>query len=243
MPFFEPSLHFVLTPAILTPTSLASLSGVVLKKVQSIVAGAPSFSVRTIAIQATTKSNIIAIAASTGGTDALPTVLRTLPKNMPPILIVQHMPSIFTAQFADRLNRACDITVKEAKNDEMVFKGHAYIAPGDLHMRLIVRQQKLFLECFGGEKVNGVRPSADVLFESCMHVLGKSATGVILTGMGSDGAKGLAEMRKKGSITYGQNRETSTVYGMPAAAYNLGAVTHRLPLLEIASALAKMAEN
>ncbi len=187
-----------------------------------------------------TNEKIIVMASSTGGTEALIEVLKVLPPSMPPILIVQHMPSMFTKQFASRADKLCKIGVKEAADGEYIKKGQAYIAPGDLHMRLIKKNSRLAVECFTAEKMHGVRPAADKLFFSVTPILGGNAVGVILTGMGSDGARGLYDLHAKGAKVIGQDKDSCVVYGMPKAAYDLGAVDYQLPLSKIGSKLVEL---
>ena len=185
---------------------------------------------------------VIAIAASTGGTEALSVVLSSMPKETPPILIVQHMPSVFTYQFAMRLNKQCQIGVKEAALNDFAKHNQALIAPGDYHMRAKNKNGKLHLECFKGDKVNAVRPAADVLFDSMSAFMGPNVVGCILTGMGSDGAHGLLRLKRKGAKVIAQNEETCVVYGMPKAAVDIGAADFVLPLDKIASKLLELAK-
>lgn len=177
---------------------------------------------------------IIAIGASTGGTEATLEILKKLPANIPGILIVQHMPAGFTKMYADRLDRLCSFTVAEAKGGERVVPGVAYIAPGDKHMTLAKDTRGYYVKCAAGEKVSGHCPSVDVLFRSVAETAGSDALGVILTGMGSDGAKGLLEMRKQGSFTIGQDKASCVVYGMPMVAFDIGAVVRQAPCPSIA---------
>lgn len=180
-------------------------------------------------------NTVIAIGASTGGTEAILAVLRNFPQNTPGIVIVQHMPPVFTAMYAERLDKICNIRVREAKDGDRVEPGLALLAPGgDRQMRLQKDAQgSYYVRLTVGEKVSGHCPSVDVLFESVAKTAGKEAVGVILTGMGADGAKGLLAMRKQGAYTIGQDQESCVVYGMPMMAYNLGAVTDQLPLSHI----------
>ncbi len=186
---------------------------------------------------------VIAIASSTGGTEALNDILTVLPENLPPILIVQHMPKTFTKSFAKRLDNYTKLNVKEAENMEMVYPGNVYIAPGDVHMVLSRRSGQLVLECRDGGKVHGVRPSADVLFNSVAEVMHEKALGVILTGMGSDGARGLNFMRNNGARTLGQDEKSSVIYGMPKAAFDIGAVEKQVSLLQMPQKIVEMVEN
>lgn len=178
--------------------------------------------------------HIIAIGASTGGTEATVEILQKLPANIPGILVAQHMPAGFTKMYADRLNRICSFTVKEAQGGERVEAGTAFIAPGDKHMRLAKDSRGYYIKCAIGEKVSGHCPSVDVLFQSVAQTAGSDAMGIILTGMGSDGAKGLLEMRKNGSYTIGQDKASCVVYGMPMVAFEMGAVVKQAPNSSIA---------
>lgn len=172
---------------------------------------------------------LIAIGASTGGTEAIRHVLEPLPAACPALLITQHMPAGFTHSFAERLNRICQITVKEAEHGERVLPGHAYIAPGDMHMELARSGANYQIRLLDTAPVNRHRPSVDVLFRSVANYAGRNAVGVILTGMGNDGAAGLLEMKQAGSWTIAQNEASCVVYGMPREAIQLQAaceITH-----------------
>ena len=183
---------------------------------------------------------IIAIGASTGGTEAIAYILKELPTNLPGIVIVQHMPPVFTRMYAERLNNNCLLEVKEAQSGDQVLPGRVLIAPGDQHMRLQKSGSGLAVECFPGEKVNGHCPSVDVLFQSVAEKMGNKAVGVILTGMGYDGAKSLLEMRKHGAVTFGQDEASCVVYGMPKVAYEIGAVERQMSLQKIPEALCQL---
>lgn len=178
-------------------------------------------------------NKIIAIGASTGGTEAIYTVLKHLPKSIPGIVIVQHIPPDFSRMFAQRLNTSTSLQVKEAKTGDYIEKGSVLIAPGDQHMRIKRISNRYRIECFVGDKVNGHCPSVDVLFESVAKEAGNCAVGIILTGMGYDGAKGMLSMRRKGARTIGQDESSSVVYGMPKVAFNIGAVEKQASLQEI----------
>ena len=167
---------------------------------------------------------VIAIGASTGGTEATLDVLKRLPADMPGIVVTQHMPPGFTKMYAERLDRICKLEVKEAQNGDRIRKGLVLIAPGALQMRVEKDLKGYYVTCQEGEKVNGHRPSVDVLFHSVAKKIGKNALGIIMTGMGRDGAEGLLAMRQAGSFTIGQDKESCVVYGMPMVAYNMGAV-------------------
>lgn len=178
--------------------------------------------------------SIIAIGASTGGTEAIKSFLESLPPKMPPILIVQHMPEKFTSSFAKRLNEICALTVKEAENHEPVLANTVYIAPGNHHMAVQHQHGKLIIKIYQGELVNRHRPSVNVLFHSMAELKGKHAVGVILTGMGDDGATGMLAMHQKGSFTIAQDEASSVVFGMPHKAIAAGGVSSVLPLTDIA---------
>lgn len=168
---------------------------------------------------------VIAIGASTGGTEATLQILRQLPADIPGIVITQHMPKGFTKMYAERLNRLCQMQVKEAEDGDLIRRGHAFIAPGgDLQMKIVSSGSDYRIRCYTGEKVNGHRPSVDVLFQSVANAAKQNAVGIILTGMGHDGADGLLKMKKAGAYTIGQDKASCVVYGMPMAAYDIGGV-------------------
>lgn len=178
-----------------------------------------------------TNFKMIAIGASTGGTEAIFDVINALPREMPGIVIVQHMPPVFTKMYAQRLNNTCKLEVREAENGDNIIPGRVLIAPGgDRHMRVIPKGSGYAVELIGGDKVNGHCPSVDILFNSVADKVGKDVIGVILTGMGYDGAKGLLKMKQKGAITIGQDEASSVVYGMPKVAYDIGAVEKQVSL-------------
>ncbi len=181
-----------------------------------------------------TTERIVALGTSTGGTQALEVVLTALPRVCPGIVIVQHMPEKFTAAFAARLDGLCQLNVREAKNGDRVVPGVALIAPGGAHMLLRRSGAQYSVEIMNGPLVNRHRPSVDVLFRSVAKAAGANALGVIMTGMGDDGAAGLLEMRKAGARTLGQNEESCVVYGMPKEAVKRGGVEREVPLGTIA---------
>lgn len=185
-------------------------------------------------------SQIIAIGASTGGTEAISRILKELPQTIPGIVIVQHIPPDFSRLFAERLNNSTVFKVKEAQSGDYIETGTALVAPGNKHMKIIRRGLKYSVECFEGDKVNGHCPSVDILFESVAKEAGDKAIGVILTGMGYDGAKGLLSMRRKGARTIGQDEKTAIVYGMPKVAHNIGAVEKQTSLNNIAKMICSM---
>ena len=176
---------------------------------------------------------IVAIGASTGGTEAIFEVIKQFRRDIPGVVIVQHMPPGFTKMYAERLNNQCEVAVKEAQTGDKVVQGQVLIAPGDRQMRLVKVGNEYQVECRGEEKVSGHCPSVDVLFQSVAKAAGAKAIGVILTGMGADGSKGLLEMRNAGAQTIGQNEATCVVYGMPKVAYDIGAVQYQLALSAI----------
>ncbi|MES0447520.1 MAG: chemotaxis response regulator protein-glutamate methylesterase, partial [Desulfobacterales bacterium] len=180
-----------------------------------------------------TTDKVIAIGASTGGTEALKKVLTQFPPTIPGIVVVQHMPPKFTTTFSERLNQLSKIEVKEAKDGDSVNPGRALIAPGNYHMLLRRSGAKYYVSVKNGPLVNRQRPSVDVLFQSISKYAGANAVGVIMTGMGSDGAKGLLEIRQAGARTIGQNEASCVVFGMPKEAANIGAVEKLVPLNRI----------
>lgn len=193
---------------------------------------------KQITLRTSTKK-IIAIGASTGGTEATLKILKDLPKETPGILVTQHMPSGFTKMYADRLNKICKIEVREAANGDRLENGLALIAPGEKHMKLKKDSKGYYVSCSAGEKVSGHCPSVDVLFNSVAETAGSNSVGIILTGMGKDGAQGLMNMKKVGAYTIGQDEKSCVVYGMPMVAYNIGAVQIQASIDNIADILIK----
>jgi len=190
-----------------------------------------------------TTHKIIAMGASTGGTEALKAVLMQMPPTSPGIVIVQHMPPKFTQAFAERLNSLCQLTVKEAQNGDAVIPGVALIAPGNYHMVLKRSGARYYVEIKDGPLVCYQRPSVDVLFHSVARYAGPNAVGVIMTGMGRDGASGLLEMKKAGAKTIAQDEETCVVFGMPKEAIKLGAVDVVAPLQDIPKVILNMLQE
>jgi len=184
-----------------------------------------------------TTEKVVVIGASTGGTEALKTVLEMLPADTPGIVIVQHMPELFTRAFATRLDGLCAITVKEAESNDTVIRGRALIAPGNHHLLLKRSGARYYVEIKEGPLVCRHRPSVDVLFRSAARYAGKNAIGVILTGMGDDGARGMLEMKQAGAMTIAQDEATCIVFGMPKEAIKLGGVDKILPLRAVAKAI------
>ncbi len=180
---------------------------------------------------------LVIVGASTGGTEALKDLLMMMPADAPPILIAQHMPAMFTKSFASRLDGLCRIRVKEAEQGDIVQPGWAYVAPGHSHLMLGCSGINYICELSQGVQVNRHRPSVDVLFRSAANLAGPNAIGVILTGMGRDGAAGMREMKEAGAYNYAQDESTCVVFGMPKEAIAQGGVDEVLPLKEIAPRL------
>ena len=181
-----------------------------------------------------TTENVVVVGASTGGTEALRVFLEKLPIDCPGVVIVQHMPEHFTAAFASRLDGICDVSIKEAENNDTVLRGRVLIAPGNKHLLLKRSGARYYVEVKSGPLVSRHRPSVDVLFRSTARYAGKNAIGVIMTGMGDDGAHGMLEMKNSGAYTIAQDEDSCVVFGMPKEAIKLGAVDKILPLNEIA---------
>lgn len=187
-----------------------------------------------------TTEKIVAVGASTGGTEALSAFLQMLPEDSPGIVIVQHMPEHFTAAFAKRLNSICRVSVKEGENNDSVVRGHVLIAPGNKHMLLKRSGARYYVEVKDGPLVSRHRPSVDVLFRSAARYAGKNAVGVIMTGMGDDGAHGMKEMHDAGAKTIAQDEASCVVFGMPGEAIKLGGVDKVLPLEKIAAEVLRL---
>ncbi len=215
-------------------------------RVQSLsapaAASAPAAGVASLApppLGTSVSSNIvIGLGASTGGTEATLEVLKRLPEDIPGMLITQHMPTGFTKMYAERLDRLCKMEVREAKDGDEIKRGLALVAPADLQMRVArINVNSYRVECKPGEKVSGHRPSVDALFYSMAENVQCKMVGIIMTGMGQDGAHGLLEMRKKGAYTIGQDKESSVVYGMPGVANDIGAVMTQASCKDVANVL------
>jgi len=182
---------------------------------------------------------VIGLGASTGGTEATLEVMRRLPADIPPMVIVQHMPKGFTQMYADRLNRICKMEVREAKNGDELHRGLALVAPADLQCRVVRIGDKYTVSCAPGERISGHRPSVVAMFQSMAEVVRCKMVGIIMTGMGQDGAAGLLAMRKKGAYTIGQDKESSVVYGMPMVANDIGAVCIQASCDNVAAVLTR----
>lgn len=202
--------------------------------------GAPPPRVAPAAPNIDLTHKIIAIGASTGGTEAIKEVLTRMPASVPGIVIVQHMPPRFTTAFAERLNGLCPFEVREAADGDTVIPGRCLIAPGNFHMMLRRSGARYYVNVKDGPMVHHQRPAVDVLFKSVAKSAGKNAVGVVLTGMGMDGAEGLLEMRQAGARTLSQNEASCVVYGMPKAAFEMGASEKEVPLSDVAAQLMRL---
>ena len=220
------------------PASAAAGNGVAPRLgVDAVLARAP------VRRQFRTTDRIIAIGASTGGTEAIKEVLVQLPADTPGIVITQHIPKAFSTPFARRMDACCQMTVYEAQNGQVILPGHVYIAPGDQHLLVVRDGARYVCRLDDGPPVNRHKPSVDVLFRSVAQQAGRNAVGVILTGMGKDGAVGLKEMREAGSPTVAQDEATSVVWGMPGEAVAIGAAAETLPLGQVAARISALAES
>ena len=187
-----------------------------------------------------TTEKVVVVGASTGGTEALRVFLEALPPDAPGIIIVQHMPEKFTANFAKRLDSLCAVTVKEAADGDSVLRGQALIAPGNRHLLLRRSGARYYVEVKDGPLVSRHRPSVDVLFRSTARYAGANAVGVIMTGMGDDGARGMLEMKEAGAINLAQDEASCVVFGMPAEAIKIGGVNRVCPLTQIAPEVVRL---
>ncbi len=197
----------------------------------------PASSLPVVGVRLSGTEKLIIVGASTGGTEALKALLMPMPADAPAILVAQHMPEAFTKSFAARLDGLCEMSVGEAVHNERVLPGHVYLAPGNSHLLVKRSGSNYLLEVNQAERVNHHRPSVDVLFHSAARCAGANALGVMLTGMGKDGALGMLEMRRAGAYNYAQDEASCVVYGMPRAAVEVGAVHESLPIQEMARAV------
>ena len=204
--------------------------------------GADAVLRRTTPVKFRTTDRLIAVGASTGGTEAIKEFLQGMPPDAPGVVIAQHIPKAFSTPFAERMNRSSQMTVCEAQDGQQILPGHAYIAPGDQHLVVIRSGTRWVCRLDDGLTVNRHKPSVDVLFRSVAQEAGYNAIGVLLTGMGKDGAQGLLEMRQAGSPTLVQDEATSVVWGMPGEAMQIGAAAEELPLHRIAGRVLELAE-
>jgi len=214
----------------------ASSIKVITRKAQSH----PSLKIMNKLINKTSK--IVVLGASTGGTEALKEVLLRLPANIPPVLIVQHIPPVFSEAFAKRLNELCPFEVIEGKDGDEILPGRVIVAPGGKHMEIVIEKDIKKVKIYVGERVNRHIPSVDVLFNSAAKELRADALGVILTGMGNDGARGLLKMKQTGAFTIGQDEKSSVVFGMPKAAQEINAVSKVVSLENIADEIVRNLE-
>lgn len=229
------AVDFVAKPALGIRDGLLEYSGVIADKIRAAARSRPRAAASAVAPRVlrrplSTTEKLVIVGASTGGTEAIRTLLQPLPPDSPGILITQHMPAGFTRSFAQRLNQLCQVTVSEASHGDRVLPGHVYIAPGDMHMRLARSGANYVVELDEGPPVNRHRPSVDVLFNSAAQTAGKNAIGVILTGMGKDGAAGMLAMHEAGARTLAQDEASCIVFGMPREAIALGGVDEIVPL-------------
>ena len=246
------AVDFVTKPKIDVATGTVELADEVLLKIKAAAHARPRFRSRaarpvapkasTLKSEALIKSThkVIVLGASTGGTEALYEVLTALPADAPGVVMVLHMPEHFTRSYAQRLDAACQIRVREAQDGDRILPGHALIAPGNYHMAVTRSGASYAVRVGTGEPVNRHRPSVDVLFDSCARYLGKNAVGAILTGMGGDGARGLLAMRRAGARTLAQDEASCVVFGMPKEAIALGGVEEVVPLEKMAACLMRL---
>jgi two-component system, chemotaxis family, protein-glutamate methylesterase/glutaminase len=230
-------LQFLNMPRFINEVSMKTYAFSLLAKLQAFLLKIDIVPIHYCKNKLSFDQKLIVIASSIGGTEALNKIITSLPLDMPPILIVQHMPIGFTKLFAERLNKFSKLKVKEV-----------LIAPAGKHMKLVIAENKLTVECFKGTRILGLMPAADILFESVSvamqrYKLSTSVLGVILTGMGMDGARTLLSMRNNGAKTIGQDKESCVIYGMPKVAFEMGAVEKQLPLDRIAQELIKFSEQ
>lgn len=223
------------------PEKIRAAYSVDLEKLIKNRGAQPNTKVSLSRLNATNK--VVALGASTGGVQALEYILTSLPENFPATLIVQHMPPGFTKSMAERMSQLCKISVKEAEDGDILTPGKALIAPGNYHMIVRSSGAQLYVEIKQGPLVSGHRPSVDITFKSLAAVWGRNAMGVLLTGMGSDGAQGLLEIKKSGGHTICQDENTSVVFGMPKQAINIGAATEILPLWDIPTRLVELIQG
>jgi len=236
---------FIQKPAIFTPVTSSRFTATFTERLDGMVKrqNPPNLREMNKMVSINDRQKIVAIGSSTGGTNALEELLKRLPVDMPPTVVVQHMPSTFTKLFADRLNALYPQDIREAQSGDFLMQGRMLIAPADRHMKLVQQQGKLAVDCFVGNRIHGVMPAADILFESVANVARSNAVGVILTGMGNDGAKGLLQMKNVGCKNIGQDETTCVVYGMPKAAFDIGAIMQEYPIDKIPEAILRLARG
>ena len=238
------AVDFVTKPRLGLRDGLIEYSDIIAEKIRAAAmsrprrrvaqADQPATSRRVLTRGFSTTEKLIMIGASTGGTEAIRQVLEPLPANSPAIMITQHMPAGFTRSFVQRLDALCQVQVHEAEHGQRVLPGHVYLAPGGIaHMKLARSGANYVVELEDSEPVNRHRPSVDILFNSAAEIAGKNAIGVILTGMGKDGAQGMLAMKKAGAMTFAQDEASCVVFGMPREALAIGAAEHAVPLSEM----------
>ncbi len=245
------ALDFVSKPENRSPESFAAFTADLARRIRSVVGQGRAKQYReraeAVAPQPVVGSwrfnGVLAIGASTGGTQSTAKILKALPGDMPGMVIVQHMPPDFTRMYAENLDRDCALTIREAKDGDSIEQGVVLIAPGNMQMEVVKKTLGYGVRCYMGDKVSGHCPSVNVLFNSVAKTCGKNSLGVILTGMGADGATGLLAMRETGAHTIGQDEKSSVVYGMPREAYEMGAVVRQASLDNIASLLLGYCRN
>lgn len=226
-----------------TPSFLKKLSSKIILSVADAGPSTPRFTARTgvgdkptiplLGFKPSLDETIIALGASTGGTEATLEVLRQLPADLPPLVIVQHMPAGFTKMYAERLDRSCQMRVTEASDSTVIKRGNVYVAPAGLQAKVLQHGGDMVLSCTHGEKVSGHAPSVNVLYSSVAELRVRHKVGIILTGMGRDGAQEMLTLRQRGGYTIGQDEKSSVVYGMPMEAYTMGGVVTQAPLSRI----------
>lgn len=243
------AIDFIAKPKLDVVKGIGAYQEEIIQKIRTAAATTPKARAKTasnvtpIPIQYSGTETIVGIGASTGGTEAIRQVLEQLSPAFPATVITQHMPPSFTKSFAQRLDGLCKINVHEAKDNERILPGNAYIAPGDKHMEIVKSGADYRISLNDGPLVSGHKPAVDVMFESLAKVVGKNVVATVLTGMGSDGAKGLLSLFKAGAITMVQDEASCVVYGMPRVAVELGATKHIIPLEKMGKALTKAVEQ
>lgn len=229
------------------PTELDAFKSNLLQKVKGAARSRPQartgLSLPPLQFRGPNSQQLVAIGASTGGVEALKELITRLPAESPAVVVTQHMPELFTASFARRLDSISRMKVEEAQHGQAVLPGHVYIAPGNRHLEIRERGAELLCHLHDGPQVSGHRPSVDVMFESVAKLGRRQLVGVILTGMGHDGARGLLAMKAAGARTLGQNEATCVVYGMPKSAQQAGAVERELPLSQMAPEIIKLCQR
>lgn len=238
----HPQDYFISRPAIFTSTTTARYTDSLKVLLTGVQCNRTTISSRDIAraVPVYGRQKIVVIASSTGGTTALEEIIKRLPQDSPPIVIVQHMPGGFTKLFADRLDALYPQEVIEAETGDLLMRGRILLAPADRHIKLVKHQSHIAVDCFVGQRIHGVMPAADVLFDSVAELVGGNAVGVVLTGMGNDGAAGLKRMHVAGCTNIGQDEDSSVVYGMAKAAKGMGAIHYELPLTDIAAKIMQL---